>query len=306
MSVLSNYALTTLANLKNWVGESSSANDTQYEYAINRATDLIETFLGRKIRARDWLWWLDARGGRSINLPQYPINSVNFVGYGAKDAVQIDSAESTDIDAIVSIGPSSSSLLESIVRLVRTPALGTVPTVSTLDTATYPRASSLATAIDAVTGFDAEVVNECAARHLHRTGPKNVKSGYRLTAPDSEAVEWRMDHERGILHIVRFRSSFWGWDDFGGTRDPIEWGGETTRFPREWQCVLVECNAGESTVPSDIEHACIELAASVFQQRLKDRTVGSETLGDYSYTSRAPSDALTAMEEALAGRKELR
>lgn len=293
MSVLGPYALATLSDLKSWVGETSSANDTLYERAINYATALIESYIGRRIRARDYVFWLDGHGSRSVKLPEYPIVATNFVGYGSVDAIEVVGSDSTDADALVSVGPLAGSVLDASVRLVRAPAPpGAIPTTTSLSTATHPRTSSMATQIAATAGFSATVLHEAPSRYLHRTGPKSVAAvPYRLTIPDRQAIEWRMDAERGILHVTR---TYRWWPD------------DDRSFPREWQAICVDCRAGFDPVPDAIKFACLELAAAAYRNRVRDQGVASESLGDYSYSLRAQTDAITAMEETLVAWRELR
>ena len=132
MSVLSAYALVTLSDFKSWIGETGSSNDTLYERAINQATGMIERYIGRRVKARDYVFWLDSFGQREVKIPEYPVNWTNFVGYGAKDAIAV-TGDPADLEATVSVNPTAASYLEATVRLQRVPTLGTVPTVSTLD-----------------------------------------------------------------------------------------------------------------------------------------------------------------------------
>ena len=59
---------------------------------------------------------------------------------------------------------------------------------------------------------------------------------------------------------------------------------DTNRFPRGFYPVFVEYEAGYATIPDDLERACIEIAAEMYQTRQQDRSVTSETLGDYTYS----------------------
>ena len=67
------HALTSLANLKAWLGISSSTYDSVLESAIDRATSIIETYTGRKLKARDIYEWHNGDGSKTVHLDQYPI-----------------------------------------------------------------------------------------------------------------------------------------------------------------------------------------------------------------------------------------
>jgi len=290
------YALTSLANLQSYLGISAGIDETILEKSIDRATARIETYIGREIMARDRVVWLDCRGARRIKLPSYPVVTMNFVGYGARDAIAVDSdASQGDLDASVSIQPKAASLTDVTVRLARIPGSGTVPTTTALDGATYTRASTMAVAIDGTTGFDADVLEDHASRHLHRVGPLQlVRCGtVYLTVPDQNAITWRCDDKAGLLDIVGLQS-YWPDDDM------------EAEVPAAWQSICVDYNAGYATVPDDIEACCLRVAAFMYRNRKRDETVSSESLGDYSYTLRDGGGLQNILDEDLAGWKEVR
>jgi len=82
------YALTTLANLKAFLGISVSTNDTLLENCIDRTTKLFEQETRRKLKAREYTYDSDSGDYDSDNavlngnsrdriaLPQYPVNSI--------------------------------------------------------------------------------------------------------------------------------------------------------------------------------------------------------------------------------------
>lgn len=290
------YALTSLANLQSSLGISAGIDETILEKSIDRATARIESFIGREIMARDRVLWLDCRGAGRLRLPAWPVVTVNFVGFGARDAIAV-SSDSTqgDFDATVSVQPLASSLVDVSVRTARVPASGTVPTVSSISGATYPRCSTMATAIDGTTGYDAELVEDAATRHLHRVGPQQlVATGtVHLTVPDRDAISWRIDHAAGMLDVVRVQN-WWGDDEWSG------------KLPAAWQSVCVDFNAGYATVPDDIEAACIRVATFLYRNRKRDEGVGSESLGDYSYTLRDSGALQSMLEDDLQSWKVVR
>ena len=82
------HALTTLAELKDYLNISGSGDDSILESLIDRVTALFESYTGRKLKARDYHYdpaeaaydpenaVLDGDGGSSLILPQYPVNSI--------------------------------------------------------------------------------------------------------------------------------------------------------------------------------------------------------------------------------------
>ena len=78
-----------------------------------------------------------------------------------------------------------------------------------------------------------------------------------------------------------------------------EWGSES-------QVVVVDYNAGYSTVPADIVDACLQIAAAAWRARFMNANVQSETLDVYSYTSAVRDASLDLLDNLLGGWKEIR
>lgn len=289
------YALTSLANLQSYLGVSSGSDDTIQEKCIDRATAAIERHIGRNIMSRAYVLWLDCRGTGRLRLPHYPVVSLNFVGYGARDAIAVSSDSSAaDIETCVSVEPKASSLVAVTVRVARVASTGAAAS-STVDGATYDATSEVATQLDAVTGVVATSMEDHASKHLHRFGPVNlVGTGTcYMTVPDRNAVEWLCDHDRGMLDIVRLQR-YWPEDGHGG------------KLPAAWQSVCVDYTGGYATVPDDVEQACLRAAAFLYRNRKRDEGVSSESLGDYSYTLRDTGTLKSMLDDDLAGWKEIR
>lgn len=82
------YALTSLTNLKSYLNLSVSTHDTLLENLIDRATEMIEDYTNRKLKARDYSYdsgsgdydadnaVLDGNDRDRMVMPQRPINSV--------------------------------------------------------------------------------------------------------------------------------------------------------------------------------------------------------------------------------------
>jgi hypothetical protein len=291
------YALTSLANLQSYLGVSAGSDDTIQEKCIDRATAMIESYIGHRIMSRAYVVWLDCRGTGRIRLPDWPVVSMNFVGYGARDAIAVTADASVgDSDASISIAPTAGSLVAVTLTHARVPSSGTIPTTGTILGATYDLCSEMATQLDAVTGFDADLVADAASRHLHRVGPLqlvNAGTAY-LTVPDRNGIEWRCEHETGLLDVVRV-ARYWP-DDAQG-----EYG-----VPAMWQSICVDYTAGWATVPDDIEQACLRVSAFLYRNRKRDEGVSSESLGDYSYTLRDSGQVRAMLEDELESWRDIR
>lgn len=286
------YALTTLARFKAWIGDTSSVNDTVYEYAINSATARIESFIGRQIMARDRIEFMDPMGSETLKLKQYPVNSCRFVGYGARTSLTVSAnPQAQDLSATVQV-------MEGQIRTVRNASTGQANISLDYDFVTgptYTMAAEVQPLINASTGFLCALDWNAPLRYLHKTGPIDVTDNPAyLTAPDIRASDFRIDAGAGLLYLGKaFYSIQWPEDAWGN-------------FGMSPQSVCVDYNAGYSSVPYDIEEACWKVARAMYSARKKDPTVRSESLGDYSYTSAGAEAVTEILEEYLSSWREIR
>jgi hypothetical protein len=94
-SVLVTYALSTLAKVQSFTGESSSTNVTLLEYLINSATDFIEGYCGNRRFVGDYsgtpaaladvTQYYDGNGKKTLQLNRYPVSSITSISYATGD-----------------------------------------------------------------------------------------------------------------------------------------------------------------------------------------------------------------------------
>lgn len=286
------YALTTLQRVKDWLGLSTSAQDTTLERLIDAATARIETWCGRQFLARDRVEMLNG-DSRTLRLRHYPVNSIRFVGYGRESALIIASTDSTDILASVSVGAAAPHTSATKVILTRT---NTDESVVTLEyaLATYGTIRELAVQIASDAGWSATNLTDGPTKYLHTQGPQDARQGsVTLTWPSQRASRFNVDMALGVLVMpVGYRDREWS-DEFDDVED-------------HFQTVIVDYNAGFATVPDDVGQACIELVAAAYRARFRDANVDSETLGDYSYTSAVRDAQQDLLDNLLGSWKEIR
>lgn len=291
------YALTSLTNLKTYLGISVTTWDTQLENAINAASARVEAYIGRKIKSRTWIEHIDPDGSDRINLRQYPITSIDFLGVGAKPVLTIGYDNTSTIifasaqwDAANPDGGPGTLTLKSG---------QTTGHLSVTTDATLRSTSSMAAL--SVAGFTFTLIENVRADWLHQQGPVDVtQSPMQLTAPAVTDVDCRVDRERGILWRPKW-SDEWtdGWDEALG----IGW---RPRFGFSPQSMVVQYTAGYATIPYDIEQATLDVAKAIYMGRRRDPNVNSESLGDYSYTHGGASRITEILEEQLGTWKEIR
>ncbi|MBW1666718.1 MAG: phage head-tail connector protein [Deltaproteobacteria bacterium] len=69
-------ALTSLDNVKEFLGISGNTDDALLENLIDRVTDLFESYCDRKFKAADYTEYHDGKGSDKLFPDQFPINSV--------------------------------------------------------------------------------------------------------------------------------------------------------------------------------------------------------------------------------------
>lgn len=287
------YALTTLQRVKDWLNLSTSAQDTTLERLIDAATARIETWCGRQFLARDRV---EAHNGssRTLKLKHYPVNSIKFLGYGRESAIIIASDESTDILATVGVLAVAPHTSAKSVVLTRTNANEQVTATTYELVDAYTTTLELATQITSDAGWTATALVNCPSKYLHVSGPMDAKDGsVTLTWPSQRSSRFNVDMSTGVLTMP------------SGYRDR-EWADEFDDVDDYFQTVIVDYNAGYSTVPDDVGQACIELVAAAYRARFKDANVDSETLGDYSYTSAVRDAQQDLLDNLLGSWKEIR
>ena len=266
------YALTSLANLKSYLGITSSSDDTILEKSIDRASDIAERYMGRKILSRAYVEWRDTYGQERIRLYQYPASIIRFVGIGYNAAITVGATN--PLDPAVSVTVSDSAVI-----LYRQVAAGT-DTTTTLTFSTYPTTALMATAINATTGFSGSVVLDLPSRYIRRMSGRTLRNAtVNLEAPDQAMEDYLADLDTGVVY-----------------------GRQLTGY----RSVLIDYTAGYATTPDDIEQAVLMIAASLFQGRKRDPNIASESLGGYSYSLRAPGQSQEEARSLLDAFKTLR
>ena len=281
------YALTSLANLKSWLGITASTDDAVLERAIDRATARIESHLGRQILSRSYSEWRNGCGVTSIHLNQWPVTQVTNVWTGNRAAIVIG-ATSGYIRASVSVNQETDT--PALVTTTTTDAGVTVATTHDFDTL-KTTADVVTSGILTVPGYTASLSYNTRSVQLRpRAGADAVLATVTLFAADT-ASEYTYDYDRGILSIDPSSFAYW----------PMDAG----VMPDAVKSVLVEYTAGYDTVPDDIEQACIEIAALMYRDRKRDGNIASESLGDYSYTRASRAEIAGLMSSLLDNYREL-
>jgi len=284
------YALVTLAQLKNWLGITSTNDDVILEDAIDRATSIIETHCDRKLKSRVFYEFVMPQGERTVTVDNYPIVSIDTIAYGSAISMTIESdSASTDVLATVENNGTN-------IRLRKVASDGT-STTATLALADYLTTSAIVNYINAsVSGWSATLTENAYSFSLYRFGGRGViDAPCNFEYPRDNVSEYRVDYSTGLIHLIA--------DRFPGIRSDDA---SANRFPSGFYPVFVQYTAGFETVPADLQQVCIEVAADLYRERKQDKTITSESLGDYSYTQAGVAELLEGRMGKLAGYREIR
>jgi hypothetical protein len=284
------YALTTLSNLKNWIGITSVDDDVLLEHAIDRATAIIESHCDRKLKARTFSEWCMPSGERTFTVDNYPIVSIDTISYGSAISMTISSdTASTDVIATVENNGTK-------IRLRKVVYAGTTELIE-LAISDYPSTRQLVNYINlSANGWTATLTENALTASLYRFGGRGViDAPCNFEYPRDNVSEYRVDYDTGLVHIIA--------DRFPGIRSD---NASANRFPSGFFPVFVQYTAGFETVPADLEQACIEIAADLYRERKQDKTITSESLGDYNYTQAGVAELLEGRMGKLAGYREIR
>jgi hypothetical protein len=269
------YALTTLAALKAYMGISTSTDDAVLESAIDRASYAIEAYADRKFVQRRFYEWTTARGDSGLVVHNPPVGHVHYVGFGSLACMTVRSTVASDISATITVR-------ETKLTLTRTDSTGN-ETQTDINFANHKSSNALAAQITATTGFAASASVNCSVYRINRLVGRDLKDSVAtVTFADQAQMDITGDLPRGILYFGRS-----GYDDDNGDG-----------WPTAPVSVLVDYDGGYETIPPDIVHACHLIASRIYNGRKRDTALASESFGDYSY-SLGGADSMDAEARAL-------
>jgi uncharacterized phiE125 gp8 family phage protein len=253
------YALTTLDDVKLYLGITDTSQDALLGNLIEIATERIELMTGRKFKARNYTQWVWAANG-CVQLANWPIISVKRVATPDKEAVTL-SYSGTDIAV-------SLDVTDLHVRLTQTDANGD-DTTTTSVLATDNTTNEVATTIGAATGMTATATVNVPSRWLvPNSGHEFVEDGSVNLQYASDSSPYDLDAGSGGIFV-------------------------TLGNPR---MVLVEYRGGYENVPKDVAQVANEFVDQIKQAAGSSADIQSERIGDYAYT-KFPQSAQVQLSE---------
>lgn len=276
------HALTSLVKLKRFMRITSSDDDTLLEEIIDSTSALIQTVTGRVFNDFDYRERRNGEIQRRMMLKHWPVNSINRISYGAGNAFHLKFTSSTSNRANASFYKADSGDSTGGIRLVTfnpttDPASRTVTSLAFSD---YGSVSLLVAAINEVSGWTATTDTNVPTPDINPiAGGDCYNKDLYFTYPDIDYHDFTVDGERGLVEFMTYR-------DFV----PDRWGEmryehDLMRYrPNRLQNLLIEYNAGYTTIPADVELVCHEIASVKYYAGVDNPAIKSESLGPYSVT----------------------
>jgi len=264
--------LTTLAVLKTWLGVTDTADDMVLQWSIQQASRIVQTHCARNFTEQRYYEIRDTYGAMRLALEQSPVTVVRFVGVGWDSVVSINSTNSTDAFASVAVDADQ-------VHLTRVTSTGT-ETASQVSFGAHDVSSEVVQHINTVSGFSAGLILNVPSRYIRRLAGRDVRNSTAyLEAPTEGLNDYQIDLDRGMI--------------YGRTLD-------------RYRSVLIDYTAGYATIPTDVELATLTIAARSYRARTRDRSIASESLGGYSYSTRSLVEIEDEEKRMLAPYRRIR
>ena len=259
------YALTTLANAKQYMGVAIESDDARIERLIDRATEILERSLDRKVKSRTYSKeQYDGNGAESLFLRNYPLGEVLALSAGGVDSALFVRCSAPDAaSAFVSISSTQAKL---------TIAGGAKAGPQTLDLDDSATVEALAAAIESLDGWTASAAPGAAGRQPCDLLPVDGVNALDQAAELPIIAQWA-----AAFHVDR---------DLGRVDCP---GG----FVRGRGNVVVTYTAGFDPIPGDLEMAALEIVVLLYDRRTKG--LAAEDGADH----KVPGSALQAIVDSV-------
>jgi len=273
------YALTSLAKVKAYMGITDTATDAVLAQLINAVSLAIERYCDRKFKSRSYtMERQDGSGSNIIFVKNYPIVSIERIATATTGALQIKCSDTGAYSATCEITRSTGSLpANTHLKLVIHG--GDNAGTNSLAFSTYTNLTTLAAAVNALTGWEATVLSGFAAYDSTEfvcIGASECLNSIRtLEVPDGRLSDYQMNQAEGSIFYE------------GG-------------FARYYKNIYIDYHGGYVTIPHDLEQIAIELVSDLYESRNTNKSLKSEKIGDYSYTLGEIKTAIESKADQLA------
>lgn len=246
-------ALTTLANVKLYLGITDSSKDTLLTEIITNVSDMIETALGRDFDRDTYSFNAYGTDDNIVTLPNLPINAILYAAYGDGDVITVEYTGSY----VATIQVKDAEVIVTV-NLVQT-------SVPMTDSDTL---QDVATAISAIADFTATVCEgyenyPAKALWNQAISPFELNESIYLKAPTSY-IKLNADEADGVFFA-------------------------DVCLGRKTQYKVIY-DGGYTSVPGGLEQIAKMMIMDAYRMLALDGNLQSEKIGDYSYTMAKVSD----------------
>lgn len=268
-------ALCLMADVKAYMGDTTTAHDGLYEDLVTRISARIERWCGRTFHDASYREFYNGRGDPYIYVDHPPLISVERVSVGRVDAVRIECDDSTVQRAFVTVTDAT--------NLICGHWVGATASTNTLAFSDYATLTALVAAVNALgTGWTAtlglsDYGGYTSADLIAVTGLNVANGAAYLPMPDAGESDFEADCSSGNNGMILLGASL------RGTR-----------------AVEVKYTGGYAAIPEDVRQAAVELVAMAHHESQRDPSLTSERLADYAWTAAAPSERGGAQARRMA------
>lgn len=258
--------LSTLTNVKEYLGVTSTTDDTLLTNCLDRASAAIDRICRRTLLSTSHREIRSGDGAPILALYNYPVTAVEYLAIGKVAPLYVSNSNANGAYmATVSVSDTSMSLVISG---------GTDAGTDTLTLSTYTL-TTLVAAINALgKGWAATLTDtnygDWSASELIPVYGQNCYDGLAayIYCPGTPESEFVIDLQSGLIE-------------------------SSTGFVFGTDNVIAKYTAGYSTVPVDLEQVAIEAASLLYKTRKQDKTVHSERLADHQIAYAVTRGGLT-------------
>ena len=248
-------ALCSLSPIKAQLSGLKPADDTALISLSEVASAAFESITQRHYPATDYDILFDGADDCLWHTPEYPIISISRLQANRVVALTVEYTAGNASASLVDVVPGEKLTLSKTVNAVTTP--------NEFEFAEYGTVSELATAIDAVAGWNASAVGNYGTWPTTELLPPLWKAAPGSTSLDvfGQDVPYRFKAELGEIY------SPWGFRRGG------------------FQMYRLRARLGYECVPQDVAECVAELTCLLFRQRKINPNLASESLDTYSYST---------------------
>jgi hypothetical protein len=236
------------------------------EKLVDRATDFIERYCGRKFKTRSYdRVQYTGNGGELLILNQYPVTRVFRVSEGMTNTFYVTNTTATNF-ATVEVNATQ-------LRLNADGAL------TNLTLSTYATINLLIAAVNATSGWTATLVAEGTRCPYYTGSDGSTKVAELIPMPAQRCMSPNVAYVQVPGDDV---------DDYWIMAGGLDEDRDAGMLMREggWvngEIYLVDAICGWTTIPAALEEACLMLVKYARDKMSKDGVLQGEGLGDYNY-----------------------